>query len=109
MSLYSFYLKEREGYEVVEAMGGFASYKILSPDEIYIRDIYVVPSERRKGIASELADLVSDIGKNSHCKYLIGSVCPGAFGATESLKALLAYGFQLYQSKENMIWLRKEL
>ncbi len=108
MSLQSEYTKERTGRETVEWDEAFAIYEI-SGFECYIVDIYVRPGARKSGVASELAHLISKIARERGCKVLTGSVCPQTRGATDSLKVLLAYGFQLAKSEPNIIWFVKEL
>lgn len=108
MSLYSQYIKEREGFECIETPSGFATY-VISGTECYIRDIYVIPEARQSKLASQIADTVVDRAKAKGCKIITGSVCPIANGSTDSLKFLLAYGMKLVKSEPNMIWFAKEV
>lgn len=108
IGLYKFYLQERENFEAFEHEDGFAIYQI-SGNTVYIRDIYVVPEKRKDGIASYLADEVVKIAKKQGCKTLIGSVAPHAEGSTNSVKVLLAYGFQMGRVTETMIYFLKEI
>lgn len=107
-SLYGQYILEREGKLIVEDADGFASFAIFNED-CYLENIYVVPEKRRSGHASILADRVSEIAKNKGCKRLIGSVRPSANGSTESMKALLAYGFKLLSASQDAIFFEKGL
>lgn len=106
MSLYGDYIREREGFEIVESEHGFATY-LISGEECYIRDIYVTPEGRKSGLASQMADEISVIAKEKGCTYLLGTVSPVAKGATTSMKVLLAYGFEVFKSDSNMIYLVK--
>lgn len=107
-SLYAQYILEREGRHCIETEEGYATYDIRG-QECHLVDIYVIPTHRKNGIASELADRVANEAKDRGCKYLLGSVVPTANGATDSLKALLAYKMQLLKADVNFIWLAKEI
>lgn len=108
MSLYGSYIAEREGYNIVEDDGGFATYKI-DGEWCYIRDIYVKPELRKSGLASYLADMITVKAKELGCSKLLGSVSLGAFEPTASTKVLLAYGFELSHMDGNLIYFRKEI
>lgn len=107
-SLYGFYIKEREDFSILEVDGGFITYKITGED-VYIRDLYIVPSERRTRLATTLADEVAEIAKSEGCTKMFGSICPTTKGANESLQVLLAYGFRLANAQSNLILFVKEL
>lgn len=107
-SLYSEYIQERENKSIVEHDKGFATYKIIGL-ECYIIDIYVKPEARKEGLASKMADEITEIAKSKGCKILSGSVYPAANGSTESLKVLLAYGFKLHDAQNGMISMYKEI
>lgn len=108
LSLYGQYIKEREGKSILEKDYGFATY-VINGQECYIEDIYVVPEMRKKHVASELANEVVEIAKAKGCTVLTGTVSPTAKGATESLKVLLAYGFQLHSCRPDLIIFAKEI
>lgn len=108
MSIYSDYIKTLQGKDVIESEKGFATYSTLQ-DGLYIENIYVVPDFRESGIASQMADEIAAIAKKQGYKCIYGSVCPKHNGSTESLKVLLAYGFCLYSSTNELILLRKEV
>ena len=109
MSLYGSYIKEREDKEIIEDSRGFATYQFLDYDRCYIESIYVQPDFRNTNLASEMADKIAIIAKERGCTKLVGSVSPTANGATASLKVLLAYGFQLESSSNNLIVFVKDL
>lgn len=108
MSLYSEYLKEREGKEILECPSGFATYRILG-NECYLVDIYVKPEFRKEHVARAMADQVAELAKGAGCKWLTGSVSPNANGAHTSLLVLIAYGMKLLRSDKDIIFLGKEL
>lgn len=108
MSLYAEYLKEREDFETIESEDGFIVYRIYGT-QIFIRDLYVKVEKRNQGEGTRLAHLLVEIGKREGCTSLATSVCPTAGGSTVSLKAILAYGFELQRSTENLIFLQKKI
>lgn len=106
MSLLADYLMEREGREVIEDERGFASYDI-DGDVCYIIDIYVRPAFRREGTATQIANQICDIALKRGCNTLLGSVDPTTNNATDSLKVLLAYGFELQGIGDKLIFFQK--
>lgn len=108
MSLYADYILEREGKQCIERKHGFITY-LASGDDCYIIDFYVTPEARRTGKGTELANLVSQSAKKIGCKRLLGSVVPSTNGCSESMQALLWYGFKLLSARENFILLYKEI
>jgi predicted GNAT family acetyltransferase len=108
MSLYADYLKERENFEIIENEMSFASYQIQG-ESLYIKDIYILPELRGQGMATDLADQIVMIGKEKGCKFIIGTVSPKDPEATRNLKVLLAYGFHLFRSTEDLIYFMRDL
>lgn len=109
MSLYADYLKERQGIETVEHEFGFATYKRIDAETVYLQDIFVVKEHRRNGVASELSAKIAEIAKASGAKKLIGSVDITAHGVTESMKAILGDGFRFSHAQGNGIYFVKML
>jgi len=107
-SLYAQYIEEREGKFIIEHAEGFATYLFLS-EHVYIEDIFVTKEARKSGVAAQLADQIAEIAREKGFKKLLGSVDIRANGADTSLKVLQAYGFKLYKSEQNMIYLEKSL
>jgi GNAT superfamily N-acetyltransferase len=109
MSLYAQYVKEREGFETLEVEHGFATYKQVDPDMVYLRDIFVEQDFRQDGIATKLSKQVAEIAKGLGATKLTGSVCIDAAGVTISMKALLGDGFQFSHAVGNMIYFVKDI
>lgn len=107
-SNYARYIREREGKHIVEDDYGFATYIYLD-EHCYIEDIFVRKEFRTQGHASRYADQIAEEAKQKGFKKLLGSVCPQAMGADQSLKVLQAYGFKLLSSDKNLIYLEKEI
>lgn len=110
MNLHAKYVKEREGFDTIENVGGYFEYKI-SGDDCYIRTMYISPEYRGKGCAKELAEKVTAIAKERGCKTLSGSIVPSLEPemATASLSMQIKYGFKLVSSHEDFIILKKEI
>lgn len=109
MSLYAEYAKERLGRETFETEFAFATYCFPSADECYIVDLYIRPEFRRTGVGTDFGHAIAEIARSRGCKYLSGSVVPSANGSTESVKALLSFGYKIAKSEVNLIWFYKEL
>jgi GNAT superfamily N-acetyltransferase len=104
------YIKERLGKEIIEIAEGFATYYFFENDMCcYLEDIYIEPASRRKGVATILAKLVEEKAREKGAIVLFGSVLPAAGGSTASLKALLAYGFELHGIEGDLIMFKKPL
>ena len=108
MSLYGEYILEREGYSIVETAAGFATFKVNGV-ECYLRDLYVKPQFRKDGVAAALADEVQKRAKEMGATILLGSVCVGMLGDTDSLKVLLAYGMKMCGVNGDFIYFNKEI
>lgn len=102
------YIKEREGFEVLETDKGVATYKIMG-EECYIKDIYVSKEHRRSGEAFKIGDHIAEMARINGCKRLSGTVVPSLGGSSESLQGLLKYGFKLHSASQDLIILVKEL
>lgn len=108
MSLYSEYLKERENFDCIESDNGFITFQV-SGKECYIRDLYIRPAFRNKKNASELANQVAEIAKQSGCSHLTGSVDVKDKELSRNIQVLMAYGFKLFSMRDDMIYLIKEI
>lgn len=108
MSLYGDYIKEREGKEILENEHGFFTYKI-DGDECYIEDIFIKKESRLNGIGKKMALTISEIAKANGCRFLTGTCIPSTNGATDSMKAMLSFGFKIHSATNDRIVLWKEL
>jgi ribosomal protein S18 acetylase RimI-like enzyme len=87
---------------------GFATYHI-NQDECYIEDIYIIPEKRRDHIGTKLADKIVLIAKENNCRILTGTVAPHSNGSDTSRKALLSYGFKLFEKSDDLEKYSKEI
>lgn len=108
MGMYADYLHERTEDQIIEGATGFVTYRYLGKT-VYIVDLYVIPSERKKHVASALADMVVREAKEKGCNELIGTVQPSAKNSTASMRVLLGYGMSLKSSGVDFIIFSKEI
>lgn len=109
MSLYADYIKEHRNDQCIESDNGFCTYRYLNDKQVYIIDIYIIPSHRKTQEASKMADLVVKEAKEKGCTQLVGTVVPSAKNSTDSLKVLLGYGMSLDSSSNDLILFKKEI
>jgi hypothetical protein len=109
LSLFSQYIQERTDRQVLEAEHGFATYIINPNKTVYIEDLYIVPEQRKSGLASKFTNDIIEIAKLQGCTKLYGSVVPTTKTSTESLKAFLAFGMRLDSSTNDFIVLSKDI
>lgn len=110
MSLYADYLKERTDDLIIEIPNGFATYRYLNDGKsVYIIDIFVVPTSRKEGVASALADLIVHEATAKGATELLGTVVPTTRGSTTSLDVLRGYGMELKKAENNLIIFRKDI
>lgn len=105
--MYKQYFEEM-GSEVIETPYGWANY-IVTGQECYIENIYVLPEYRKKKEASLIADKITEIAKERGCKYLLGSTNTKKPSVERSIQAIIGYGFKYLRSDENSIWYFKEI
>jgi len=108
MDYYAAYLKERENVDVIKHEHGFALIKPLN-NALYIQDIYVMPEYRQKGAAKSMLHWVEGLAKEKGYGHVLGSCDPVAKGATVSMKAMLACGFELQACDGGLIYLIKSV
>lgn len=108
MSLYSRYLKETFGKEIVEDAEGFASFAIVG-NECYVETVYVVPEARCKGKAPWLVDKIAEKAKEKGCTYLSTTINPGINNPERSMRVITNYGFKFHSCDHNKIYFIKEL
>lgn len=112
MSMYSEYVRERAGDEILETEEGFATYRFIQDDGIpcvYILDIFIRPDFRRTKIASSLADKIVAEARSMDCVRLLGSVSSAAKNATDSIKVLLGYGMEFYKCSDHGMIFKKDI
>lgn len=102
------YYKERMGFDVILDPSGFIAYSIEKPF-CAIQDLYIRKEARRSRKAWMMADLVAEIARGNECTHLWAEVQYKALNATDSMQAILAYGFKLAGGDSQRIIFTKEL
>ena len=108
-SLYAKYLEERTDDRIIESEYGFATYRRLPNNQMYIVDIYILPEYRHQGLGSSIADEIARIADSEGCTELIGTINPSCKNATASISTLIAYGMEVSSSGENCVIFKKEI
>lgn len=106
MSLFREYIRELAGKDVLETEYGFCSYKITH-DECYLEDVYVIPSKRKSGYGSSLANKVIDLARDRGCKWVTTSISSENCNPHPSLLAILGFGMKLKKIDKNMAYFYK--
>lgn len=104
------YINERLGKQTFKTDKGFVIYYFCGDATCFLEDLYVAPEFRRKKAATDLADEITRIARAKGCVQLVCTVFPLATNATDSLKAILSYGFELsHITKDGLIMFTKDL
>jgi GNAT superfamily N-acetyltransferase len=107
-SLYSQYVKERLGKDVIENDDGFCTI-VITNDRFYIEDVFVRKEARQTGAAQDFGTQACEWAKRLGFKEVWGSVFAKANGAENSIRLLHQFGFRIFSAGQDMIWLKKEL
>lgn len=110
-SNYAKYVKERLGRSIIESESGFITYSFHDDGQTcYICDIYIVPEARKRGLATEYANMVKNVAKERGARWLLGSVQPDAYGSTNSRLVLESYGMGYsHTGKDGLEYFLKEI
>lgn len=108
-SLYALYLEERTEDHIIERPEGFATYRYLPNNQVYIIDIYVLSLYRKQGIASKLADEICALAKKDGCNQAVGTVLSNKSWTSLNIKMMFNYGFEIYASTNEAIILKKDI
>lgn len=112
-TLFVQYFAERESYETYfhGEKKGFMTFRVQGADkeEFYINHMFVAPDFRRQKVAWQMAERVFAIARNRGCKYVAGTIYRGVHGNSESMQAMLAFGFKIHSWDSERIVLTKGL
>lgn len=107
---YKDFLMAKAGYDgAFEDPHGFILYKLVTPTEMRIGEIYVEPNKRSLGIATELADRVTELALAKGCTHLTCSTNITGNEDHLSMLAILHYGFRPVQAHNNEIIYVKDI
>jgi len=109
-SLYSQYVKEREGLDTVENENGFCTYKI-GDGWVFIQDIFVTPNQRFSKTATDMADEVVDLALKNGAKVLYSHVDTNALNWEQSIKFIQKYGCNAikFDKDTGLIYFQKKI
>jgi GNAT superfamily N-acetyltransferase len=106
-SLYAQFIKEVHGLEILEYPWGYATYEWL-PDAVYIRDIFVVPSERANKRGVQLMHEIEALGHERGIFKTLGSVAIESKEPMKNYEMLRHLGFQdCHMDNENVYLVRE--
>ena len=82
---------------------------ILKCNVVYIRDVYVVPEDRRKKVGEKLMDEACKWAKNSDINVVIGSTDLNEEGVEVSMKGALYYDMKFLNTDHNgmLFWFKE--
>lgn len=102
------FIYETRGVDSVSNENGFATF-IIKGEECYVEDVYVIPTARRKRVASELLYKIIDSSKRAGCIYLTTTVNLAFNDPTSSMKAILSFGFKVTHAAGGIICFKMEI
>lgn len=105
-SMYPAYLKERENKDILATDFGFIICQPLDKC-YYLVDIYVNPENRQSGEAQKLTDMAINKARELGYDKVMGTVVPSAPYATNNLRIMIKYGFEVVSSEANIIYIQK--
>lgn len=111
-TLYAQRMLELENVHTLELPEGYISYEILPIGTLFIRDVYVAPEHRGKGIARDMLNYVEDMAKKERCTGATGYHVPSQFKnqVSKSFSAIaLSQGFKIQQVEGSVTWFHKFL
>lgn len=108
------YFKEMQGYSLLEIPDkGFIMWQKHGDDELHLAHMYVKPEYRRTGLAQELTDKATALGKELGCKYascVVSLPDKTPEKASRLVRIYIEYGFYIALIVENsQIVLKKDL
>lgn len=107
-SLYSKYIKEREGANILENDKAFCSYR-LEDKGLFICDIYVDEKYRKSNIGKELVDEVESLAKEKGLKESYCTVCVTSLNIADSCIFVRKCGYEPINAKGTLIYFKKVL
>lgn len=107
-TLYSSYLKERQGARLLESDHGFLIYKTVK-DECFICDIFVSKDKRGSGVLTELISALKDIAIFDGAEFITGTIHLADPHATKTLSSAIRQGFQIARAEGGVILIAMKL
>ena len=107
-TLYAKYIKECEGFEVLENESGFLFYKIRD-GECFLAHVFTEAEARKTGRARSLIDEVSEVAIKNDCEVVSASIDLRDKNASKTLAAALRVGFEVKAAEHGVMIIVKPL
>lgn len=107
-TLYAKYIKERDQVEILENESGFLFYKIIGKDCLIV-DLFIDPELRNLGECRKLIEELVALAKSANCESLFGNIQINDHGASRTMKAALALGFEILSANIQLITIIKKI
>lgn len=101
-TLYSKYIKERLGHEIIENDSGFIVFKV-NGKEVFIVDMYVRQGMRKNGLGSDLIKNLTGIATFHKAEVITANIHLFDKNANNTLMAALKVGFKVIQADQNIL------
>lgn len=107
-TLYSDYVKERLGADILEDESGFIVYSIKE-NECFIQDMHIRHVVRNQGYGKALVEQLEEIAKNNKCDVITANVHLWDAGCNNTIAAAIKTGFTLGRAENNVILIIKKI
>jgi len=109
--MYFDYIRERvANVGFIQEECGFVVYTINAQEgSIFVRELYVAPRFRKTKVGTGLMKKVEEIAKKDNINVMVANIDLLAKNYKDSLRAALAYGFEISGTNHNMVYLFKAL
>ena len=109
-TLYAKYIKEREGFDILENDLGFVTYKINRDEKnCFIGHMYIEESVRERGNGKSLIEGLSEVALEKECDVISASIDLRDKNASLTLQAALRIGFEVFKAEYGVILIIKRL
>lgn len=111
-SLYSQYISERFGHQILESSRGFITYSFHDTQlglQLFVHDIYVPQEFRTTGEARRLVATVKELARDKGCTHAMAGIDVTSKTATDAMKFQISVGMKIYRNDGNMIYMFMEL
>jgi hypothetical protein len=102
-TLYAKYIKEREGFEVLENEFSFLTYVINPNKECFIGHLYVDSKLREQGNCRNIINGLKIVAKKRGCNNIVASIDLRDKNASHTILCALQIGFKILSANNNLI------